>query len=159
MIGPGGEISVSLHSLRTKRNGFPPHLKTIELETELSDGTFVVTSNTLEAAPLPPVPLVDSLKFPRDTDSELLLQAHSDRIAKRLGAPIGISATTVSTVEEAYKFQQRLHAIVATNWRERGYLTREDFAKIKGRSLSVDQEGMVEEFEKLKAAERKSGDH
>jgi len=34
------------------------------------------------------------------------------------------------------------------------YPTREDFERMKGRPLTVDEEGVVEEIEKLKAAER-----
>jgi hypothetical protein len=153
MVGADGTICVALHDLRTIRKEIVRHRKTIDLETELSDGTFVVTNNSGLSGMFSAVPSIADLLLPLDTEPELLLRTHTDRIAEILNVRPGIAETRVGMMEEAFRFQHRLHALKATLRRAFGYPTREDFEKMKGRPLTIDEEGLVEEIEKLKAAE------
>ncbi|MGD0140546.1 MAG: hypothetical protein ABSD28_16890 [Tepidisphaeraceae bacterium] len=151
MVGELGTVCVDLHHIRIVRKNFRRDHKTVDLETGFIDGTFVLTSNALDSARLSPVPTIDHLKMPRDIEPELLLLAHRDRIAQRLSEKSDIAAIRVQTMEEAYEFQHRLHAIAAKFRREEGYITREDIEQIKGRALTRTEEGIVSELEKLKA--------
>jgi hypothetical protein len=157
MVGKDDTVCVAIYHIRTTGRRFFRVHRIIDLETEFSDATFMRTSNVADAARLSPVPGIDHLNLASDIEPRLLLLAHMDRMSQKHSSIPSTTTTAVRTIEEAYAFQQRMHAIAAKARREAGYITREEFSNIKGRSLSENEERLVEQIEQIKAAQSERG--
>ncbi len=64
----------------------PRRLKTVECETELTDGTFVTTSNTAESVKTKGYPFMDQLRLPAKTPTEQIVREHRARLKAVIAA-------------------------------------------------------------------------
>lgn len=154
MVSDDGTILAGVWHVKTTARGFPPDIKTVALETEFSDGTFITTGNTLEVVRTLPVPGIDALRCPHDTSPDELLRTHRERLTEAFQVKPFLSATRIKTIEECIYFQQRMHAVSSKHKRAVGYLGAADLEKVKGRKLNSLERGMVRELDKLKDAEK-----
>jgi hypothetical protein len=156
----GGAVHFQLGPLRAarvvRRFGLPPNLKIIEFETELSDGTFMATSNTPDREL--PVPGIDVLRLPAETTPDDLLRVHRERLSAVLKARPSVTPTRVETMEEATGSQQRLYALIAKHARSIGYATAADIEKLVGRPLNWMEQQVAEEVDKLSKLERRAAE-
>jgi hypothetical protein len=161
MLNPDGTIlgdvvHVQLQPLQAdqmvRRFGYPRDMKIIAFETELSDGTFLETSNALDREL--PVPGFDVLRLPAETTPDELLRVHRERLSAVLKSRPFVTPARVETMEEATGFQQRLYALIAKHARSTGYATAADFKKFVGRPLNWIEERVAEEVDKLSKLER-----
>jgi hypothetical protein len=137
-----------------RRFGLPPNMKIIEFETELSDGTFMATSNIPDREL--PVPGIDALRLPAETTPDDLLRVHRERLSAVLKSRPFVTPTRVETMEEATWFQQRLDALMAKHARSTGYATAADVEKLAGRPLNWIEQQVAEEVDKLSKLERQA---
>lgn len=98
--------------------------KVIDLETELSDGSFVVTSNSLEMDTTADVPGVHRQQFPHNTTAEILLQQHRTKL--RAFIQQGIQPLRQNNYAEIEAAQHRLQAIKSGYRTSVGFVTDED---------------------------------
>jgi hypothetical protein len=98
--------------------------KVIDLETELNDGSFVVTSNSLEMDTTADVPGVWRQQLPHYAGVDILLQRHRAKVQELSRQDIRpIQLNNYSEIEAS---QHRLQAIKSGYRAEVGYLTDED---------------------------------
>jgi hypothetical protein len=152
MFSPDGTISVAIYHVKATLHRLPHDFRSIDLETELSNGTFLTTSNTLEGARVPPVPGIDAVRLPMTTPLDELLENHVERLAQALAATPGIVETRVQTMEDGYRFQRRMQEVKARHKKSVGYVGAEDIKAVRGRELTSYEQGVVKELEKLKKA-------
>ncbi|MGJ8660825.1 MAG: hypothetical protein ACSHXL_02180 [Bacteroidota bacterium] len=85
--------------------------KVYDFETELSDGSFVVTNNAKMASSLPPVPNINSKQYQVGTSLKNVLKGHLQRVQKQLNEKADVKAVRVSTKKELWSSQARLEEV------------------------------------------------
>ena len=111
--------------------------RTIDCETELSNGGFLTTSNGAAAGKLNPPPGFDRKYFPVNTVHETVFQAHCERLADFVAANHGISITPMRTLEDALAMQHRMHAAKAAFRKQIGYVTQDELERLGADSKSA----------------------
>jgi hypothetical protein len=114
----GGAYHVKLQQVR----GLPAEARIIEFETELSDGTFVTTSNAPATARTLEVSGIDAERFPGETSPDELLRTHRERLAGVAESRPPLTATRLKTMEDVISFQRRMQALGAKYKQSIGYL-------------------------------------
>jgi hypothetical protein len=100
--------------------------KQIALESELSDGSFLVTGNTLGMG-LAPVPSVNEQQFPYNTSIETLWTRHREKLLEY--SQQRIHPVKVNNYDEIEAAQHRLQ-MIKNNYRQSvGFLTEADIDK------------------------------
>lgn len=104
--------------------------KTVDFDTEFSDGSFVTTSNSHDAKyiTLPTEVRADFLE-PK-TSVQIMLQHHSDRVNKYLIDNSEIQHIKVRNIEEYFEFQNRLQELKANYRKSVGYVTEEEMIEL-----------------------------
>lgn len=104
--------------------------RVIDLETECSDGTFVVTSNASQAAAFSMPGMIDARFLDQQASVHEVHQAHVSRVAAHLASRPGIVARHIGTHEQLVASQNRMNALKAA-WRgEIGGITREELSQL-----------------------------
>ncbi|MGC8642503.1 MAG: hypothetical protein ACP5XB_21825 [Isosphaeraceae bacterium] len=108
--------------------------RTIDCESELSTGGYIVTSSAAEASKLNPPPGFDVRYFPVETDPGTVLRAHCQRLKDTLAANPDIRATAMRTSEEAIEMQQRMQTAKAAFRKGIGYVTEDELERLGANS-------------------------
>lgn len=145
MVSTDGSIRCAAYHIRNLN----PQVKTYDFETELSDGTFLTTSNARDRSLS--TPGIDSKKFPTSTSLSDLLQFHQQRLAEKLATNPTLKPMLATSIEDNLKMQNRQQQLQAKHKRETGFVNAEDIKKIKGRQLLPQEQDIVVELERLKA--------
>lgn len=104
----------------------PPNQYAIDLETELSDGTFVTTSKTLVSDLSGPVPGIEQSSLPKETPIDDLLRTHRSAVARAIEAR-ELTAVKLRTISDYMAMQHRLDAIKQAARREQGFVDLPEF--------------------------------
>ena len=113
--------------------------KVLDLETWLSDGCFVCTSNAEMAGKLESPPAIDALRMPAGTTWDTLIQAHQNRVAKYLAAHPGVEAIKLKSMADVRRAQDEQQRIKA-EFRQRIGLSKAELERFAGtRNREVDQ--------------------
>jgi hypothetical protein len=104
--------------------------KVTDMETECSDGSFVVTSNAASAALIDDPPLIAAEYLPAGTDPLAVYARHTQRLADHLAARPGTHACVIRTAEDMVASQNRMNAIKAAYRGELGAITREELERL-----------------------------
>jgi hypothetical protein len=104
--------------------------KVTDMETECSDGTFVVTTNAASAAAIESPTLIDSEYLPAGTPALDVYARHTQRLAEHLAARPGVQARVIGTHAELVASQNRMNAIKAAYRGELGIITREELERL-----------------------------
>jgi hypothetical protein len=104
--------------------------RTIDCESELSSGGYIVTSNAAEAGKLNPPPGFDIRYFPVGTDHDTVFRAHCQRLKDFLTANPAIRATTMRNPEEALEMQHRMQSAKAAFRKGIGYVTEDELERL-----------------------------
>ena len=105
--------------------------KVIDLETELSDGSFIVTSNTQEMDTTADIPGVHRQQFPHNTTAETLLSQHRAKLREFVQR--GIQPLKQNNYAEIEAAQHRLQAIKSGYRASVGFVTNEDIDRTANR--------------------------
>jgi hypothetical protein len=108
----------------------PRFVNGFELESELTDGTFLVTNYLSENDRMPDVEGVKKVRLPSETPPDELLAAHRQRVAEARAS--GSAVRALATFDEVMASQHRMHAIKAAHQRRIGFLDEETVSKIGG---------------------------
>jgi hypothetical protein len=138
MLGDGGTVTGAIFHLRLFGVGrglqfvglLPRKLLTVEFETELSDGTFICTSNTLKADTTAPFPRISKLRLPAATPAEELLERHRDHLRQALAAAPGVRPLTFYSLEDVLESQNRQQAIKSAHKARIGYLDENELKSV-----------------------------
>ncbi|MBW4694060.1 MAG: hypothetical protein KME27_20125 [Lyngbya sp. HA4199-MV5] len=98
--------------------------KAIDFESELSNGSFLVTSNTLEMDTTADIPNVHRQQLPHNTPAEQLLTRHREKL-REFGKQ-GIQPLKVNNYHEIEAAQHRLQAIKNNYRASVGFVTDDD---------------------------------
>ena len=113
--------------------------RTVDCESELSNGEFIVTSNGETAAKLTPPPGFHMQFFPVSTDHETLFQTHRQRLNEYLAANPGVHAIAMRTSTEALDMQHRMQFAKAAYRQKIGYVSEAEL-----QNMGADPENAAE---------------
>jgi hypothetical protein len=102
----------------------------VDMETECSDGTFVVTSTAGLAGAFQSPPLIYAEYLPATTPVLDLYAKHTARVARHLSQRPGVKALEASTLDDLLASQHRMDAIKAAYRNGVGGVTREELEKL-----------------------------
>ncbi|MBC7841912.1 MAG: hypothetical protein H7099_06355 [Gemmatimonadaceae bacterium] len=112
--------------------------KVIDMETEFSDGSFVVTSNATSAAAIDlPATLISAEFLAASVTALAVFHRHAARVAAHLIARPGVTARAVSTLDELVASQNRMNAIKAAYRGEIGAVTKAELERLSMFGTSV----------------------
>ena len=161
MVSADGTISAGVYDVRLKSwmrllqrlFVLPRDMRTLDLETELSDGTFVATSNNLGADAMTPPPGLDRSLYPRETLPEELLSCHTRAVKQALASSPGVTAVAHRTLDELLEAEHRLQAMKNAHRKSIGYVDRRELARIDGGKNPQAAQELADEIEAIKAEE------
>lgn len=108
----------------------PKDLRTIDLETELTDGRFVLSTTADRKMALIDIPPGTNVEFyPRGVPLDDFLDDHTARVQAELDARPGLDLVRVHTARECRAMQVRLQRIKNRYKQGKGFLTAEDIAR------------------------------
>jgi len=114
--------------------------KVVEVETEFSDDTWIITTTAPKARLFDPPPLILREHHPEKIEIEALLECHKRRVQTYLKANPGLVARRVRDVAGLERSQARQHDITAVYRTMVGGLTAEEIQRFSvfGRARSAD---------------------
>jgi hypothetical protein len=118
--------------------------RTLELETEFEDQTFLATSNGVEAGSVREVPGITRRFVQRQYGPDAVLAAHHEGLAA-MAKPPRIQRTPQDVIDS----QTRQHQLKAADRARSGYVTVEEIERVAGGKLSTRQRQYAEEAERL----------
>lgn len=101
-----------------------------DMETECSDGSFVVTSNAASAMMIDHPPIIATEYLPAGTAALEVYTRHTQRLAEHLATRPGVHARVINTAEEMVDAQNRMNAIKAAYRGELGAISREELERL-----------------------------
>ncbi len=104
--------------------------KVTDMETECTDGSFVVTTNAASAAAFDSPELISSEYLPIKTAPLEVYARHTERVATHLAARPGVQARIIASHDELIASQNRMNAIKAAFRGELGGVTREELERL-----------------------------
>jgi len=123
--------------------------RTIDFETEYSDGSFIVTSNAESAAAMHSPPMVHTEYFPVATKVDYLLERH--RLKMKVYGEVNpdVRPCLIRSVEEMRASQNRLNAVKAAFREEIGDVTLEELERAAGKHVQIAAEihGRIREIQ------------
>lgn len=119
-VGDGGATLAGVYHVRpggwmkpiAEAGAVPDEMKVLEFETELNNGTFITTGNTLDASTAGSnVPGITAHRYPKATPPGELLGAHRAAVRAALASSPALKATHCHTADEVIAFQHRMQAM------------------------------------------------
>ncbi|MEO6436544.1 MAG: hypothetical protein ABIP55_12405 [Tepidisphaeraceae bacterium] len=127
----------------------PKQLKIIDLETELSDGTFLVTCNFKGADTTGPVPRITRFQYSSETTAEELLRLHREQVEQARRRDAAVVPVLARTLEEVLASQNRLQEIKNAHKQKMGFMDSKELESIAGQWTPQVQE-VADEIERRK---------
>jgi hypothetical protein len=121
------------------------NLRTIEFETELSDGTFVTTANDAVSNKSTGYPFIDRQQFQPDTPLRQMLESHRARLAAIVASRPGVEPVRIHNYTDYRAAQDRVHLLKSAHRRSPDFDYRAEWQKVAGRPLRPDEERMVDQ--------------
>jgi hypothetical protein len=131
------------------------NMRTIDLETELSDGQFVCTSNASQAALASDFTGVHRRFFSKDVPIPELVERHREHIAQVLaGCEPNVRPIAHSSFEEYRASQDRLQLLKSAHRASQNFDPAAELARIQGRPLTKREQQVARQIEELRENER-----
>ena len=108
----------------------------IHFETELSDGRFVITSNSAGISRFEDGAAVIRQELPNNSSPEMVLRAHRRKLLSTLNETPGLAVVKVPTTEALSASQNRLRLVKNKYRRDIGYVTEAELREILGSSYN-----------------------
>jgi hypothetical protein len=161
-LSPDGTIMAAAYDVRMRSwyrglqliRVLPTDLRTIDLETELSDGRFVATSTATSAAKASDTPGVHRRFFSKDVPIADLVEHHRQHVQECLG---GGDVRPVAHADfVAYRASQgRLQLLKSAHRNSRNYDPGEEIARVAGRPLNPQEQRLADQVRDLRESERR----
>jgi hypothetical protein len=157
MSGDGGATQLAIYHVKMRGfyrllqtfNVLPKNLKMVDLETELSDSSFMVTANSQGSDTTGAVPGVVRFQHSLDTGAADLLKLHREQVEQAIRRDPALQPVLVNTLDELIASQHRLQAIKNAHKASIGYMDAKEFRQIAG-SDSAAARDLAAEFERRK---------
>lgn len=108
----------------------PRTIKALDLESDLSDGRFIATSNLLGLNLVSPVPEIIQRQLDPKTPVPEMLAEHHALVEQTLSqAPQGVRVVPIETLEDALASQERLMETKRRHKEQAGYITADDIRR------------------------------
>jgi len=140
MVSGDGVTAAGIYHLRQRwRCLGAKDAKLLDLESNFSNGEWVITSNAQAAGALDPPPGVDAIHLSTDTCFETLIESHGKRVASFLNRHPGVEPVRLETLEDVHRIQAELLKAKAEHRRQTG-LTKQELQRISetGPSEEID---------------------
>jgi hypothetical protein len=143
----GTTIGVLFHLVLPVAEGRPEpkEFRTSDFESEFTDCTFLLTSNSVESALMTSPPAIEQRRHPRETPLAELAKLHeADKAAILAAKQDGAAAAVcvrISTLAEALESMRREHAIKSAFRKGIGYVDPEEIRRIARFSGAGDEVG------------------
>ncbi|HEX8524094.1 MAG TPA: hypothetical protein VF669_17705 [Tepidisphaeraceae bacterium] len=155
MIGDDDATAARILQMRPSGSAGADH-RIIELTTEFSDFTFLIT--TTGALPLDSA-TVDGITrhmLPPDTAPDQLLTRHREHLSAALAKNPSLTVVRCLTLDDVLKSSRHAHAVRAVHRKRTGYVTEDDLKRIRGEPLTDLDRKIFDEINALEAADRTS---
>lgn len=154
MAGERGTISAGIFHLKMRGwyrllvlcRLLPGHLRSVDFETELSDGTFVATGNSLGKDLSSEIPGIARLGLPDATPLAELLAAHREHLARILGERPGASARRVESLADDLALQGRMQELKNRHKAAQGFVDLEQFDRCTPAASNPDAQDLTEQM-------------
>jgi hypothetical protein len=156
-VSPDGTILGAATQMKLKVRNSHRDLRFVEFESELGDGTFVITTNA-RALHLPTIPGIQSETLSPETGPDELLGAHYERLARIRESRPDLGTTKLDSIDNIILLQQRLEAVAARHMRSIGYLSVQSLEERLGHPLKDSERYFAAEIERLNQQERAAND-
>lgn len=133
---------------------FPRTMQTIDLETELSDGSFVTTSTAALAAKATDVPGIVRQFLPGNTPLQQLLASHQNFVRTTLSNKAAVHPLQFNTFEELGASQDRQHELKSRFRNSSKFDAAAEVQRIAGRPLQAGEREFAEQLQRLNAEQR-----
>lgn len=119
--------------------------KVTDMETECSDGSFVVTSNAASAAAIENPPIIATEYLAAGAPPLEVHARHVVRLAEHLASRPGVTARVIASHDELVASQNRMNALKAAYRGELGGITREELERLStfGKGIAHDVHGAI----------------
>lgn len=134
----------------------PKKLSTVDLETEFTDGRFLMTHNSPQAALMKAPTQFDVEVHPAAMSADTLLDAHLVRLRRRLASEPGVQPCVVRTLDDAFASQKRQEAIKHAHRKSIGWVTKEELERLAAPGAKGVARQVHEEIRKLDDGDRRS---
>jgi hypothetical protein len=132
LLSPDRATIATLYHFKSEK--FPgKEAKVLDLETWLSNGNFVCTSNATSAGKFDSPPQIDSYFFSTPAPLDAVVQAHQHRLATALGANPGVQVVALNGMEDVRRAGDELQRIKA-EFRSRAGISKAELERITGKS-------------------------
>jgi hypothetical protein len=156
--GDGGAVMAAVYHVNMKgmyrmlqRVGvLPKHLKMVDLETELSDGTFIVTCNSKGADTTGAVPRIARFQYSIESTPEELLKLHREQLQQAMIREPLLTPVPARTLEEVLAAQNRLQEIKNAHKKGIGYMDAKELQNISGGEWTPEMQEVADEIERRK---------
>lgn len=138
MVSADGTTTAALFHL-VLPNKPDKSFRTIDLETEYTDGTFCLTSNTADTDLTTSPPALHRNRQPAATPLADLLASHEAEKQKLLAAKPGVSCVVVTTAEDSMAAQRRQQVIKNAFRKGIGFVDPEEVRRIAEKKAPDDQ--------------------
>lgn len=161
MVGDGGTVMAAMYHLRffgsirfLQLLGLMPKLLTIDLESELSNGGFVCTSNTMNSDTTAPFPGISKRRFPADTPVEALLEAHRIHLRDALAAAPELQPRYFASLEDVLESQNRQEKMKSAHKKRIGSIDERELKSVLQKErLDVSERRVLNEVRALQSDE------
>ena len=126
-------------------------LRIVEFESELSDGSFVTTSNCTEAAKVSEFPGISRQFLWKSVTPAELYAAHRAHLQRVLSEKPGILPYSFKSFDDLCAAQDRLDQLKSRHRNSLAFDPAADIARINGKPLTPDQQAMAEEAAEIHA--------
>lgn len=137
--------------------GMARDFRTIDLQTELTNGRFVLSTTAdrkMASGSVPPE--AEAEYYPRSMPLDELLEAHIARVQRALDAAPGVDMVRARTAAEAREGQRRLQRLINRFRGGEAFLTAADIARAADDPDSPAVKALSEAVEKEKAKAKRS---
>lgn len=131
----------------------PSSAKVVEFETEFTDGSFLLTGNSLEMDRTGPVPGLKRVQLPMASPWPDILAAHRRQLQIDMGLNPDLKPRPLRTVEDVIAAQHRQQEIKNRHKKSIGYMDTNELRHIAGDRLANTVESTMKEVDKLKEKE------
>jgi hypothetical protein len=128
----------------------PRKLKITDFETELTDGTFVTTSDAQSVVKTTDFPGISRVLLPRGTPTPALWAAHSEHVQRELaGREPGVRAMVLRTYEELGASQDRLQLLKSAHRNSAAFDPAAEIALSSDKPLTAEEQALADEIARL----------
>lgn len=160
-VGDGGSVMAACYHVKARGvfgllaliRVIPRHMRVVEFESEFSDQTFLGTTTAPRKLIIGSFPGITNICMDLEVGEAEVLSKHREELG-RIVNERGVQPVRLMSKADLLASQDRMHALKSAYKKNRGYVTREEFAGMAGGKLSSAHMKYVEEFERIRDSDK-----